>query len=63
MIDKHICRYIELNDQIVLIQTIQFIMTHLFALSLNAKQFYLIHRKDTIRCCHSGPDWVWERWQ
>ena len=38
--------YIQLNDQIVLFQTIQFSISHLFALILNVKQFYLTHRKD-----------------
>ena len=33
--------YIQLNDQRVLFQTIQFPISHLFALSLNVKQFYL----------------------
>ena len=36
--------YTQLNDQIVLFLTIQFSISHLFALSLNAKQFYLNHR-------------------
>ena len=38
--------YIQLNDQTVLFQTIQFSISHLFALSLNVKQFYLTHRQD-----------------
>ena len=33
--------YTQLNDQTVLFQTIQFSMSHLFPLSLNAKEFYL----------------------
>ena len=33
--------YTELNDQTVLFLTIQFMSRHLFALSLNVKQFYL----------------------
>ena len=36
--------YTELNDQAVLFQIIQFSIIHLFALSLNAKQFYLTNR-------------------
>ena len=36
--------YTQLNDQTVLFQTIQFTKSHLFALSLNVKQFYLTHR-------------------
>ena len=36
--------YTQLNDQTVLFQTIQFSISHLFVLSLNVKQFYLIHR-------------------
>ena len=36
--------YIQLNDQTVLFQSIQFSISHLFALSLNVKQFYLTHR-------------------
>ena len=35
--------YTQLNDQTVLFQTIQFSISLLFALSLNAKQFYLTH--------------------
>ena len=34
------CRYIQLNDQTVLFQTIQFIISHLFAHSLNVKVFF-----------------------
>ena len=36
--------YTQLNDQTILFQTIQFSISHLFAHSLNVKQFYLIHR-------------------
>ena len=36
--------YTELNVQTVLFQTIQFSIIHLFAHSLNVKQFYLTHR-------------------
>ena len=55
--------YTQLNDQTVLFQAIQFSISHLFARCLNAKQFYLTHRKDPIRCYHSGPEWTWEQWQ
>ena len=47
--------YAELNDKTVLFLTIKFNISHLFALSLNYKQFYLTHRKDTIRCYDTGP--------
>ena len=36
--------YAQLNDQSALFQTIQFNMGHLFAFSLNVKQFFLTHR-------------------
>ena len=36
--------YTHLNDQIVLFPTIQFSISHLFALILDVKQFYLTHR-------------------
>ena len=36
---------------------------HLFAFSLNVKQFYLTHREDPIRCYYSRPEWTWEWWQ
>ena len=36
--------YTQLNGQTVLFQTIQFNIRHLFALSLNVKQFYLTHK-------------------
>ena len=36
--------YAQLNDQKVLFQTIQFIISHLFALSLNVKHFLLLSR-------------------
>ena len=35
--------YTQLNVKTVLLQTIQFSMSHLFALSLNIKQFYLTY--------------------
>ena len=36
--------YTQLNDQTVLFQTIQFSISHLFALSLDIQQFYLTRR-------------------
>ena len=36
--------YAQLNDQTALFLAIQFSMSHLFALSLNVKQFYLTHK-------------------
>ena len=36
--------FTQLNNQIVVFQTIQYSINHLFALSLNVKQFYLINR-------------------
>ena len=50
--------YTQLNDQTVL-----FSVSHLFALSLNVKQFYFTHRYDAFMCYHSGPEWTWEWWQ
>ena len=38
------CRYPQLNDQTVLFLTIQFSISHLFAVCLNIKQFYLTYR-------------------
>ena len=35
--------YTQLNDQAVLFLTIQFNISHLFALTLDVKQFYLTH--------------------
>ena len=35
----------QLNNQTVLFQTIQFSISHLFALSLNINQFYLTYRE------------------
>ena len=52
--------YTQVNDQTVLLQTIQFSINHLFALSLNFKLFCLTYRED-IRCYHSGSEWTWER--
>ena len=42
--------YIQLNDQTVL-----FSISHLFALSLNVKQFYLTHRSNPLRCYNFEP--------
>ena len=36
--------YTQFNDQNVLFLTIQFNISHLFAIRLNVKQFYLTHR-------------------
>ncbi len=36
--------YTQLNDQIVLFQTIRLGISHLFALSFNVKHYYLTHR-------------------
>ena len=55
--------YTQLNDQTVLLEIIQFSMSHLFVLSLNIKQFYLTHRYDPIKWYHSGLEWTWEQWQ
>ena len=41
---KKNCRYTQLNNQTFLFLTIQFSIIHLFAFSLNVKQFYLTHR-------------------
>ena len=50
--------YALLNDLTVLFQIIQFSISHLFALFLKVKQFYLTHRQDPIRCYHLGPEWI-----
>ena len=56
--------YTKLNDQTVLFLTIHFCISHLFALSLNVKQFYWpINKKGSIRCYHSKSEWTWEWWQ
>ena len=57
------CRYTQLKDQTVLFQIIQFIIRHLFAPSLNFKQFYSTNGKDPIRSYRSRPEWIWERRQ
>ena len=38
------CRYTQLNHQTVLFLTSQFSLSHLFALTLNVKEFKLTHR-------------------
>ena len=55
--------YIQLNDQTFLFLTIQFIIGHLFTLSLDFKQVYLTHRLDPIRCYHSGSGLIWGQCQ
>ena len=55
-------KVIQLNDQTVLFQAIQFSLSRLFPHSLNVKKFYLIHRYDPLWCYHSGSKWAWERW-
>ena len=55
--------YTQLNDQTVLFQTIQSSISHMFALSLNVKKFYLTNRLDPFRCYHYGQEWTWEQWQ
>ena len=40
----NICRYKQLNDQIVIFLRIQFNISHLFVLSLNVNQYYLNDR-------------------
>ena len=52
--------YIQLNDQTVLFLTIQFSRNHLFTLSLDVKQFYLIPRLDPTKCYHFGSEWTLE---
>ena len=42
--------YTQLNHQTVLFLTIRYNASHLFAHSLNVKQFYLTHREDPIWC-------------
>ena len=37
-------------------------ISHLFALTLNVKQFYLTHRYDPVRCYNFGTEWTWQRW-
>ena len=54
--------YTQLNDQTVLFLTIRYGIHHVFAVGLNVKQFYLTHRLDPTRCCHSGSEWTMEEW-
>ena len=55
--------YTQLNSIRVLFLTIQFSISHLFADLLNAKQFYLTHRYDPIRCYQSESEWIWEQFK
>ena len=55
VICKLIFLYTQLKDKTVLFLIIQFSISHLFALYLNVQQFYLTHRLDPIRSCHSRP--------
>ena len=61
-IKYHSLVYAQLNVQSVLFQTLQFIISHLFVLCLNVKQFSLINRQDPFRFYPSEPEWTWERW-
>ena len=54
--------YTPLNDQTVLFLPIKFTISHLFAHSLNVKQFTPIDRILSF-CYNSGPEWAWEQWQ
>ena len=38
-------------------------LSHLFALSLNVKQFYSTLGLEPNWCHHSRPEWTWEQWQ
>ena len=49
--------FTELSDQIVLFLTIQFSRSHLVALSLNVKQFYLTYRT-LSGATNSGQSWL-----
>ena len=55
--------FTRLNDQTILLLTIQFSISHLFALILNVKQLFLTHRYDLIRCYHSRLEWTREQCQ
>ena len=46
-----------LLTQTVLFLTVQFSISHLFAFSLNVKQFYSTHKYGPIRCYHCERDW------
>ena len=54
--------YTWLNNQILRFITIQFSISHLFALSFNVKQCNLTHRLDPISCYLSKPGWTREWW-
>ena len=49
--------YTQLKDQTVSFESIQFSVSHLFAISLAVKQSYLTHRSDPIRCNQLEPEW------
>ena len=52
------CRYIQLKVQTVLFLTILFNVCHLFAHSLNVKEFYLTYL--VLSLCW---EWTWQQWQ
>ena len=49
--------YMQISDQ-----TIHFSISHLFALGLNVKQFYLTYRT-LSGATTPGSEWTWEQWQ
>ena len=53
----------QLNYQTVLFLKTQLSISHLFALSLNVKQFYLSQRSDHISCYNSRLECTWGWWQ
>ena len=55
--------YTQLNGLTVLFLNIQFNISHSLIHSFNVKLFYLIHRKNPIRCYHFRPEWTLEQWQ
>ena len=55
--------YKQFNIKTVRFLTIRFNVSHLFAHSLNVKEFHLTHRWEPISCYHTWPEWTWERWQ
>ena len=55
--------YTQLNGQRVPFLTNRFNISNLFALSLNVKQSYLIHRQNHIGCYYSRLVWTREQWQ
>ena len=56
--NKHQSLCTQLNGQKVLFQTIKCSISHLFALSLNVKLFYLTKRSHLFGCYHSRPEWT-----